>query len=343
MLGALRAPRQNMIVFENKFDQSKPIGSLEPNKHIELGGSQILVGYQNGWVSLYDFTSRSNIWWQAIKGDLSAAAMMDGRTAVSSTDGVLYFLDSKTGKLIWQQKHQGFVEKKPIKANCGIAVQTANELLYCFDQTSGKEVFNTPLGGTTGRTTIRSYSQIVSSGNFLWLGSNSGTLVKIDGSSGRIIQKSNPAQVGGKFKSIVGEIVVGSDYIIFGEYNGNIQKVSKQTLKPLQSVSLGRLYDLASHNGEILVSTKNHQLKSLSKSDLKELWTYQHDENISYLKNVEGQWYGVGSRGSIVSVDSKGKQRWSDFLETELRPEIFACGSSVCFSSASSSLYSYQR
>ena len=114
-------------------------------------------------------------------------------------------------------------------------------------------------------------------------------------------------------------------------------------MKPLQSVSLGRLYDLASHNGEILVSTKNHQLKSLSKSDLKELWTYQHDENISYLKNVEGQWYGVGSRGSIVSVDSKGKQRWSDFLETELRPEIFACGSSVCFSSASSSLYSYQR
>jgi len=343
LLGALKAPRQNMLVFHPSFDAQKTIGAISVNQIISLSKELIVVGEGDKWVRLYDLKRGSTLWWTKVKGGLSVASMIGNKVFLASLDGELYALETKTGKLSWQKRHQGYTYKKPVNAPCGVFIQTANQQLLCYDIESGQEKFSTPMGGGfNGATVIRSYTTPIVHNGQVFVASDAGVILKVDGQSGKILQRSSPVSVGSKFRGVLGDLYVSGQSLLFGEYGGKLNKLDISTFKLTQTESFGRLYDVKYNADSILVSTKNGMIKSLDLVSLKQKWAYQHDENVSHLDWVSGAWYGAGSRGSLFSLDVTGKLRWRDFLETELRQDIFPCVDSVCFSSASSSLYLYR-
>ncbi len=343
MLGFLKAPRQNMMVFNPASDSQKTIGTISNNPTLPLNETFIVVGEKNGWVRLYDLKRRSTIWWVQLSDRLSAASLIGNDIFLSDLSGELTSVDFQSGKASWTKKHQGYTFKKPINAPCGIIIQTANQQIVCYDIKTGQEKFTTPLGSYSGAAVIRSYTKPVVHNGQVFAASDAGIVLKLDGITGKILQKSAPLSVGAKFRGVIGNLFVSGQSILFGEYGGKLNKLDVSTLKITQSVSFGRLYDVKYNSNSVLISSKNGSVKSLDLNTFQEKWAYQHDENVSHLQWVSDSWYGVGSRGSLFSLSVSGQLRWRDFLETELRQNIFKCMDSICFSSASSSLYFYKR
>lgn len=220
-------------------DDGKLLWSLDTQEATSSGvavdkdGTTLVVGGRFGKVVAIDVASRS-VRWQANlpSASLTPSLIASGRVMVSANDGVIYALDSKTGKQVWQ-----FNTQTPSVSVRGIAQPilideqtalfgTADGRIHAISPATGRPLWRRLVGQAVGGSQVHRMSDVDGQplvvGHHLYIASYSGQLLGFDMSTGQGLFASQLSSI--KSLTALGSLLVGAsvngDVVAFDRITG---------------------------------------------------------------------------------------------------------------------------
>lgn len=258
----------------------------------------------------------------------STPALADGVLYVGSSDGLLYALDTESGRIIWSFDADAPVATSPAVAGEVILVSGRDGVLHGVSRSSGHELWRVSTGpdrplpwGHEGWDYIHS-SPSLAHGTAYW-GSGDGTLYALDPATGRARWRS---EVDSRIRSTP---AVVDDLLVFGDSEGYVHALDARTGEERWLFATdGVGYDSGDFgydrrqisaspaivDGEVLIGSRDATLYSLSAEDGSLRWRF--DEGSAWViasvaVDEDRVFSARSSSGNVRALDrATGEEIW---------------------------------
>ena len=158
---------------------------------------RLLVGTNIDWIEKISHVyclSKDNgqlIWDRELNGALvSCTGALEDCFYVPTFEGPIYALDALNGNIIWENGSslEGYWDSSPVIIGDSLFIGSLNGSVYCFNSSTGADIWNTPLSGGTGITaTPAVFGSTIIVGSEGVLGVTNGVVAALNRSEGSIV------------------------------------------------------------------------------------------------------------------------------------------------------------
>lgn len=335
--------RLGVIRMNVPLDQIKPLAESD-NGGFVMRGDLVIGGFDSKTIRAYNVSTRKNIWWQAIEGEVTAPPLLIENTIfISTRSGHLTALNATTGEKIWDTTLDSFSERPLTWSNGFIYVVTAGQVAYSIEAASGKRLWVHDAGFPDMVTVRRPPAPVIHDGRMI-VGLASGELLALKIEDGKRLWRYNPFYQEARFKDVIGEMIIHNGKLLLSRYDGLIAIVDinqerqviwqdRQTSVSTSTFRAGRYY-VGLTSGEVL---------AYDASTGRINWRAQTGTTPSFMIASETHIYVIGTNGRVSSLDiGTGDYQWGDDMGSRIGTAPIVTGNKMFVVTGLHNLYGYQ-
>lgn len=232
----------------------------------------------------------------------------------TNTTGLVYALDSKTGKRKWTFRTNGKIYSTPAVANGYVVVGSSDNNIYCLSAATGKLVWKF----TANRPVLG--SPLIERG-IVYIGASDGHFRALSLKSGKLLWDFDQVN-----NFVVTKPLLYQGKVYFGSWGNEFYALDAKTGQLAWKWSNGssnRMFSPAAcypvaANGRIFIVAPDRFMTSLDANTGEVVWREQmkegrvresmgisNDGKLVYVKTMDGQVYGVSTSANALQVDWK--------------------------------------
>jgi outer membrane protein assembly factor BamB len=255
----------------------------------------------------------------------STPAVAGNALYVGSSDGCVYALDARDGRLLWRRRTGGGVTASPAIWRGVVYVSSRDGRLYALSAKNGALRWSFRFGPDLGRRNYWDFymSSPVIAGGRLFIGGGDGALHAVDPASGRQLWRR---EVGARIRSTP---AVAEGHVVFGTQAGEVIALDATTgavrwrfetqgaahhFSDKQNDTTSVYASPSVADGVVTVGGRDGELYGIALADGRQLWRTTHDGSSWILSTaIKADEVVVGSGSALILQGADlhtGAERW---------------------------------
>lgn len=252
---------------------------IQRSTAVQIENLIIQANAVDGVVALDKNTGRK-VWTLPLENGVEPSiAQIRDRLFLASSDGRVYSIEGRTGKVVWQFETKAENIGTPYLDDGILYFISAASVLYAVDASNGKQLW-VYSHQDTGALSIRGTSQPVVYKGLLYSGFADGSLVALDAKSGAIkwqVQLNKNK----RFRDIDAQVVVDQDQLFVPGFDDKLYVLAPQTGALLWKLDQGAYSKITLTDKMIVYPTSSGEVLALNKEDGKILWSYKLKQGLA--------------------------------------------------------------
>lgn len=263
--------------FSKDFTRPSILQSIKP---VLTTSGLLIQGNKINGMGAYTLGKGKKKWFFPVKGGLAGDVLVsDGFVFFSGSDGFIYALYLKTGKILWKY-YTGLISvSAPVLKKKHLYFSSANKI-YCLNVKTGENVWTYSTQVRTAEFTIEGVARPLIGRHLIYFKVSDGSLVALD-FKGRLKWKNTLSGSGNRFTSASSAPIVGKVCLYSSSLESGIYCLNKKTGKVIWKTSVGSHSDLLLYGSYLFYSTHDGKVLALDQKSGKQIWSHKVPQSIA--------------------------------------------------------------
>lgn len=268
---------------------------------------RVFVGTHSGLFYAFSANrSKKPLWVFDSEGPIASQALARADAVYfGNNKGMVFALDSATGRPLWKVYVGGEVLSRPAIIGSTLYVVTTSRELYALDAASGNERWSSFIKGFENKITMRGNASIVGEAGHLYVGLADGQLVALNAESGSVRWSRDLLERQAVFKDIDAAVVLDGRTLYAVGYFGFLFKLDKATGQTVWRKEVQSGTNIGFSGDQLYLSTAEGRVVALDKGSGVRQWETPLKSGTLSSPLVVGRYVLVGSQSGNAFVLDK--------------------------------------
>ena len=263
--------------FSKDFTRPSILQSIRP---VLTTSGLLIQGNKINGIAAYTLGKGKKKWFFPVKGGLAGGVLVsNGFVFFGGSDGFIYSLYLKTGKILWKY-YTGLISvSAPVLKKEHLCFASSNKI-YCLNMKTGENIWTYSTQVRKAEFTIEGVARPLIGHSLVYFKVSDGSLFALN-FKGQLKWKHVLSDSGNRFTSASSTPVMGKTCLYSSSLESGLYCLNKKTGKIIWKTGVGSHSDLLLYGSYLFYSTHDGKLLALDQKSGKQIWSHKVTHSIA--------------------------------------------------------------